>query len=189
MPYRERYRQPGFIQDAIGNRDPPHSGNPQKCRHRVVRPLLTRFGCTHCGKTHSEPRDCAIIRYHTGERLLQSDAKVLAMFPCEYCDAQNHSTKMCFTMHSFCPPCGRRGHRPFTVRGRMVNPKQSAAVCHITEERASVQAERFESLSGDGLHTGKSTAMAGGWWGTTVPENHICPDEYWSSTDDEDEQN
>ena len=70
----------------------------------------------------------------------------------------------------------------------MINPKQSAAICHITEERALVQAEKFESLSGDGLHTGKSTAMAGGWWGTTVPENHICPDEYWSSTDDEDEQ-
>ena len=70
----------------------------------------------------------------------------------------------------------------------MVNPKQSAAQCHITEERAVLQAERFESLSADGLRTGGATAMAGGWWGTTVPDNHVCPEGYWSSTDDEDEQ-
>ena len=55
----------------------------------------------------------------------------------------------------------------------MVNPKQSAAVCHITEERALVQAERFESLFGDRFHTGKSTAMVGGWWGTTASAQTI----------------
>ena len=112
--YRERYRQPGFIQDAIRNRDPPHSGNPQKCCHRVVRPLLTRFGCTHCRKTHNEPSDCAIVRYHAGELLIQSDAKVLAMFPCIVTPRT--------TQRKCASPCIRfaslavvRGHGPFTV--------------------------------------------------------------------------
>ena len=140
--------------------------------------------CSHCGKRHNYPDECAILRYHQGKELFEKDRNILESFPCSYCESPTHATRMCQLLHAYCSTCGVRGHRPVKQNGKMVK-RGDTAKCHITPELSAHYDVLFARFGAIGLHTGKNLAKSNGW-GRRVPPAHRCTHHYWSETEEED---
>ena len=130
-----------------------------------------------------DPLDCAVLRYHQGEKLFSSDRLILEEFPCGYCFSSSHITRLCTVMHSFCKDCRVRGHRPISQSGRMLHGGKRGR-CRITKETYDKYAERFAKFNHLGKHTSKATSTVHPW-GFRVPDQHVCQANYWSSSGDE----
>jgi len=192
---RHRYREKDFKFEEAESRklrrqnqvNNPQHMDPLKCRHRLRVPTLTIVSCSHCGKQHKDPEDCAILRYHSGSNLFESDREILEHFPCTYCNSFKHTTRVCMKMHSLCKDCHVRGHGPFNKKGRMTNiEKGKVGKCYITPELFEEYRVKFKKLSKFGIHTHKASSEYHRW-GFKVPESHLCNKADWSDSEDEED--
>ena len=172
LPIRQRFPDEHFQYDDPKSRV-QEVDRSQNCRHTSAWPLLTVSACAHCGKRHDSAQDCAIVRFHNGSDLFESDKSVLERFPCGYCDSHRHTTSMCIIMHSYCPDCRVRGHRQYKSNGKMNKNRKNIRRCLIGKEQADFMKKKFEQFS----HLGRLTAKDSLRWGFTILRDHECDGE------------